>query len=167
MSSNLTHTKFAGITAVLIGLLVARTSNAAPTPFSDVPTSHWAASAVSALAELRIVIGGTDGLYRGDQPLTDHDFLLMLGRTVLLLERDKLPSEPAVDPGVMRTRDQLIPELTRRGYLDTRHYLANTTGRTVSPDECGRWMAEFLARLSARIASQRPPLPEEGAVPRR
>ncbi len=166
--SNLTHTSVkTRIAAICTTAITCGWASAAPTPFPDVPADHWAARAVADLSEWRIVVGGRDGLFRGDQKLIDHELLLMLGRTVLLLEREKLPKEPVIDPGSIITPEQMVPELTKRGYLDPRHALANTSGRTVSPEECGRWLAEFLARLSARIAAQRPPLPEEGNIPRR
>ena len=69
----------------LLGSLVnAQTTNcpAGPRFYPDVPTGHWASTAVSRLSDLGIIIGFPDGLYRGNENLTRYQAALMFFRLI-------------------------------------------------------------------------------------
>ena len=62
----------------------AQTTNcpAGPRFYPDVPTGHWASTAVSRLSDLGIIIGFPDGLYRGNENLTRYQAALMFFRLI-------------------------------------------------------------------------------------
>ena len=48
--------------------------------FQDVPPSHWAYSAISAMARLRLMLGGPDGKFRPDDGVTGQELSIILER---------------------------------------------------------------------------------------
>ncbi len=69
----------------LLGTAVnAQTANcpAGPRFYPDVPTGHWASTAVSRLSDLGVIIGFPDGLYRGNENLTRYQAALMFFRLI-------------------------------------------------------------------------------------
>ena len=49
-------------------------------PFSDVPTDHWAYSAVDKLKNAGIVEGYPDKTYGGPRPMTRYEFAVAIAR---------------------------------------------------------------------------------------
>lgn len=76
----------AGVTRAEVAALVIRALGEQPTsassPFPDVPRNHWAATAITRASELGIIRGGTDGLFRPNDPVTYPQVTAMLIRAV-------------------------------------------------------------------------------------
>lgn len=53
-----------------------------PISFSDVPQSHWAAKAIQAASQLRIVEGKANGAFSGSDQVTRAEFTAMIVRTL-------------------------------------------------------------------------------------
>ena len=56
-------------------------------PFGDVPEDHWAAEAVSQLAEKGLVEGYPDGLYRGDRAASRYEMAMIVSRLLAKVEQ--------------------------------------------------------------------------------
>lgn len=56
-------------------------------PLTDVPNDHWAADAVRELREWGIIGGYRDGTYRGDHPMSQREFSLVLQRLREFIDR--------------------------------------------------------------------------------
>lgn len=56
-------------------------------PFKDVPNDHWAYQAIDKLAQLKIIIGDPDGLYKGKRTLTRYEMAVMLARLLDILDQ--------------------------------------------------------------------------------
>ncbi len=52
------------------------------TTFPDIPANHWAADAVSRIADLGIVIGFPDGTFRGNEAFTRYQAALVVSRVL-------------------------------------------------------------------------------------
>jgi hypothetical protein len=68
----------------------------APPEFSDVPTDHWAYSAVESLRAKNILVGYPDGYFRGKRTLSRYEFAVALKRA---LDSIQLTTGPKGDPG--------------------------------------------------------------------
>ena len=65
--------------AIASTLLRDGTSSAVPA-FTDVPASHWAYGVISRMAAQGILLGGGDGTFRPESPITRHEATLILRR---------------------------------------------------------------------------------------
>ena len=66
-------------------------SNGSPT-FSDVPTTHWAYTAIEEMADRGVVSGIGNGKFAPDQDVTPSQFALMLGQLIYPDELDAMPA---------------------------------------------------------------------------
>ena len=66
-------------------------SNGRPT-FSDVPTTHWAYTAIEEMADRGVVSGIGNGKFAPDQDVTPSQFALMLGQLIYPDELDAMPA---------------------------------------------------------------------------
>ena len=57
-----------------------REASSAESAFRDVPPEHWAYEAVSAMAGLRLMLGGADGYFRPDDGVTGEDLSIIMER---------------------------------------------------------------------------------------
>lgn len=64
-------------------VLTASSSMVSAASFSDVPSEHWATSAVTALYNAGIAEGYADGTYRGDNNITCTEFANMAGKVLV------------------------------------------------------------------------------------
>ncbi|MCR4424743.1 MAG: S-layer homology domain-containing protein [Firmicutes bacterium] len=108
------------LAALMAGALALPT---AASPFSDLPTVHWALDAVRMLAALGIVEGYPDGTFKGPQAATRYEAALMIARALEYLDKDiaarlaelegKLKLEgPAAGVSVTRPADTVPPDAT-------------------------------------------------------
>lgn len=51
-----------------------------PGQFKDVPTTHWAASAIAAAVEAGVIKGYDDGTFRPEQPVTRAELAVIVAR---------------------------------------------------------------------------------------
>ncbi|HKI58473.1 MAG TPA: S-layer homology domain-containing protein, partial [Trueperaceae bacterium] len=65
------------LAATLVSGALAQNSS---TSFPDIPANHWAAAAVSRIANLGIVIGFPDGTFRGNEAFTRYQAALVISR---------------------------------------------------------------------------------------
>ena len=56
-------------------------------PFKDVPNDHWAYQAIDKLAQMKVIIGDPDGLYKGKRTLTRYEMAVMLARLLDMLDQ--------------------------------------------------------------------------------
>ena len=66
-------------------------------PFKDVPNDHWAYQAIDKLAQLKIILGDPDGLYKGKRTLTRYEMAVMLARLLDILD-SRYVRQPLVLP---------------------------------------------------------------------
>ena len=59
---------------------------ASATPFSDVPSNHWAYQAIQSLAADGLVEGFPDGRFKGDRPLTRYEMAVLVARVIAKLQ---------------------------------------------------------------------------------
>lgn len=95
--------------------------------FSDVPTDHWAYTAVQGLADAGYVIGYPDGTFGGKRALTRYEFALAVHRIVEALTAKAVGAGPAgpagpagaagppgpAGPGITPEREQLLQRLEK------------------------------------------------------
>jgi hypothetical protein len=76
--------------ALLSGLVIVTSTNVAHAqasgPFADVPTDHWAYTAVDTLQKAGIVIGYPDGTYGGKRAMTRYEFATAIARLLPLIK---------------------------------------------------------------------------------
>lgn len=68
----------------------------APTRFTDVPATHWAAGWVEAMAELGLTTGYPDGTFHPDEPLTRAEVAVTLARAMGLTVEASVPVNAAL-----------------------------------------------------------------------
>lgn len=109
----------------------------AQSPFSDVPSGHWAYESVAKLQREGIVIGYPDGTYGGPRPMTRYEFAIAISRLL-----DKIP--------------QLPPDVATKADLEAlRAQLANFATKA-EVEELRRLVNEFkpeLERLGQDVAA--------------
>ncbi len=64
----------------LLAAVLVSGAMAQDTAFPDIPANHWAADAVSRIADLGIVIGFPDGTFRGNEAFTRYQAALVISR---------------------------------------------------------------------------------------
>ncbi|TWH47278.1 S-layer homology domain-containing protein [Sporomusa sp. KB1] len=60
---------------------------AAPNPFNDVPTDHWAYTAVTKLAKAGLIEGNGDGSFGGNRPLSRYEFGIITSKVIERFEK--------------------------------------------------------------------------------
>ncbi len=85
--------------AVTEGARVAM-AEAKTTDFADVPTGHWAAGAVKAVAAAGLMDGYPDGTFRGDQPLRRYEIAVILQRLLTKMAAERAAPGTAPLPEV-------------------------------------------------------------------
>lgn len=80
-------------TALVVG--AASTTFAAANPFADVPADHWAYDAVAKLSEEGVVVGYSDGTYRGQQNITRYEMAAIIARA-MATNQDASPATQAL-----------------------------------------------------------------------
>ena len=68
--------------AVSLMMGAAATCSAAASPFSDVPSGHWAYDAVAQLAENGIIEGYGDSTFRGERQITRYEMAQMVAKAM-------------------------------------------------------------------------------------
>jgi len=103
-------TAFAALAALVV------TARASATPFSDVPSNHWAYQYIQSLAADGVIDGYPDGEFKGDRPLTRYEMAVIVARTLSHLRRDagKAPSRADLDK-LQKLIDALKDELDALG----------------------------------------------------
>lgn len=118
-------------------------------PFTDVPPTHWAASAVAGLAKRHILGGTGHQQFTGDRPVTRYELALALYRMVCYLEPPRT--------GTADESRQPAHWLVTNSYLPGDTLLAQTPVTTpVSPS----LLSESLAYVTDRVLLHRA-TPEE------
>ena len=69
-----------------VSSLVALGASATATPFSDVPSNHWAYQAIQSLAADGLIDGYPDGKFKGDRPLTRYEMAVLVARVIAKLQ---------------------------------------------------------------------------------
>lgn len=69
-----------------VSSLVALGASATATPFSDVPSNHWAYQAIQSLAADGLIDGNPDGKFKGDRPLTRYEMAVLVARVIAKLQ---------------------------------------------------------------------------------
>ncbi len=76
------------ILVIFLALSTWGTVLAAPaSPFSDVPTTHWAYGAVKDLARAGIIEGYSDGAFRGDRVMTRFEMAIIVGNAMTKIDK--------------------------------------------------------------------------------
>ncbi len=86
------------------------------TPFSDIPSNHWAYQYIASLAADGIIDGYPDGEFKGDRPLTRYEMAVIVARTLDRLQRHAgaQPSKADLDK-LQKLIDALKDELDSLG----------------------------------------------------
>ena len=127
----------AAVATLTLGAVPAFAQNAAG-PFADVPTDHWAYSAVDKLQKAGIVIGYPDMTYGGKRAMTRYEFAVAIARLL-----DKIPTTaPAPPPGI--TQDQLNQALAPYALKSDLAGLAKQS----DVDQLRRLVQEFQTELT-------------------
>jgi len=75
--------------------------------FPDIPSGHWAGSAVSRISDLGIVTGFPDGTYRGNESITRYQAAIIIDRLLDLLNRNIAASKALTDADIAALRASL------------------------------------------------------------
>lgn len=129
---------FLGASLSVLAVSLATPSNAQGKLFQDVPQSHWAYEAVSALQSKDILKGYPDGYFRGKRPLTRYEFAVALDRALKSIGTG--PAGPAGKDGTNGTNGT--------NGTDGKDGAQGAPG--VTPEELARFKAladEFAAEL--------------------
>lgn len=59
--------------------------------FSDVPSDHWAASAVQQMSDEGVMSGYPDSTFKGDKPVTRYELAVALARFAEFMEAGRKP----------------------------------------------------------------------------
>ncbi len=107
------------VVGLALGLAVLRPA-AEATPFSDVPTSHWAYQYIQTLAADGLIEGYPDGEFKGDRPLTRYEMAVVVARVVAKLQENggKGASRADLDK-LQKLTDALKDELDALGVRTT------------------------------------------------
>jgi hypothetical protein len=105
-------------TLAMVAMLVAVAADAPAlaTPFSDIPSNHWAYQYIASLAADGIIDGYPDGEFKGDRPLTRYEMAVIVARTLDRLQRGvgRQPSKADLDK-LQKLIDALKDELDSLG----------------------------------------------------
>ncbi len=98
--------------AVWASLTCVASAQQAARPMDAVPFTHWAYDACQQLCDLGIIVGYPDGSWRGDRPMTRHEFAMALARIVDLFDAQRVAGDnagPAGPPGPAGARGPAGP----------------------------------------------------------
>lgn len=87
---------------------------AAGNPFDDVPTSHWAYSAVSQLSKDGLIDGYGDKTFRGDKPITRYEMAVIVGKAMSKSSKASAVS-PETKAALTKLEDEFAGELDKLG----------------------------------------------------
>lgn len=130
----------AAVAALALGAVPVYAQNAAG-PFADVPTDHWAYSAVDRLQKAGIVIGYPDMTYGGKRAMTRYEFAVAIARLLDKIPPPPPPPGPPVNPGI--TQDQLNQALAPYAMKSDLQGLAKQS----DVDNLRRLVTEFQTEL--------------------
>jgi hypothetical protein len=116
-------------------------------PFADVPTDHWAYTAVTTLQNAGIVIGYPDGTYGGKRAMTRYEFAEAISRLLPLIKQPDL-SPYATKDDLTALQNQLSAQLQQNAAaLDALKSLVNEF--TPELQQLGQDVAAIKTRLTA------------------
>ena len=134
--------------------------------YSDVPPSHWAATAVSKLATMGVMMPdktkkvGTS--FDGAKPVTRYELALTLWRFVQYLEgadKQKRGKTQALAP---KSGAEAMQKLVAGGYLPKNSPLVSAGAATVSAQQ----LADALSQVIVKVRSHKVPItPESEKAP--
>lgn len=158
------------ISAIVI-TMVALPAFAQTTVCKDVPSDHWAVSAVKEVVAKGIMKGFPDGTFRGDQPVTRYELAVTLARYMRQVE-ESLKDLKARTPKVSLTvpvnpQHWAFSDLTflaEHGYVLADSPLLRDLSRYVDPDTVGAVLAQAMIGLVERytISLEELQVPEAG-----
>lgn len=76
------------VSLVMAAVICLSRVSLAANAYADVPTNHWAYSALQSLTEKGIVQGYPDGTFKGDKPLTRYEFVVAIARALDYLDKN-------------------------------------------------------------------------------
>jgi hypothetical protein len=137
--------------ALLSGVAMVSTTSVAHAqasgPFADVPTDHWAYTAVTTLQNAGIVIGYPDGTYGGKRAMTRYEFAEAISRLLPLIKQPDL-SGYATNDQLTALQDKLADQLQQnQAALDALKNLVNEF--TPELQQLGQDVAAIKTRLAA------------------
>ena len=91
----------------VLAALLASGATAQQTSFPDIPAGHWAADAVSRIADLGIVIGFPDGTFRGNEAFTRYQAALVISRLLDVINEDIAAAQALTDQDIASLRNAL------------------------------------------------------------
>jgi hypothetical protein len=109
--------RFARIVSLSVAISAAGARAVAfATPFSDVPSDHWAYQDLQSLAADGLVDGYPDGSFKGDRPLTRYEMAVVVARVIAKLQErgEKTASKEDLDR-LQKLVDALKDELDALG----------------------------------------------------
>lgn len=124
--------------------------------FSDVPPTHWAAEAVTKVAEAGIVRGypvaqnpkpAGKTAYNGDKPVTRYELAVTLYRFVLYIERADRQKKGNLKVEAPLDGKEAVKRLIAEGYLPRETPLAREGGKVVTADEFADAMTAILTHI--------------------
>lgn len=133
--------------------------------FKDVPKEHWAAESVDKLAEMGVVKGYPDSMFRGDKPVTRYELATVLRRFIEYMReswkpitegnKQDNPAEARSDSQSTTKQDQdPIAFLRDGGFLtEDSVLLQEDKNKPVTVDQ----LAQALATVAAKLTEERVP----------
>jgi hypothetical protein len=108
--------KLLPVTLALVMSLSCTAFAAAPTnPFDDVPSNHWAYSAVSQLAKAGLIDGYGDKSFRGDQSITRYEMAVIVAKAMSKSSKSPVPLSPETKAALNKLEDEFSSELDKLG----------------------------------------------------
>lgn len=83
-------------------------------PFDDVPSNHWAYSAVNQLAKDGLIDGYGDKTFRGDSPITRYEMAVLVGKAMSKSAKTSSVS-PETKAALSKLEDEFSSELDKLG----------------------------------------------------
>lgn len=121
--------------------------------FKDVPSGHWAADSVKALADAGIVRGYPDGSFKGDQPVTRYELAVALDGMIKFIQASFQPIKADSRRQEKNWADESLTNLKAGGFLPPDSPILKQPDKPVTADE----LAQALASVSARLIELRVP----------
>ncbi len=141
-----------------LAFIIGGTAVASAAPLRDVPTGHWAASAVRSVVDKKIMSAGPGGGFQGGKVVTRYELAVALDRFIHYIEagrkslHDSKPQTSAVtSPGASPAVKVAIADLSRNGFLpDASPILHGRGTEPVTAQQLSDALAQVTIRLSDR-----------------